>query len=304
MSRQTSFRKWITSLQDTITEALEGEDPGACFYEDHWTREQGGGGRSRVIEKGDIFEKGGVGISTVYGELPKSLKQTFGVAQDWFHASGISLVLHPRSPMIPAVHANFRYFELRNTPDGECADAWFGGGADLTPWYLFSDDARHFHGTWKKICDRYDPELYPVFKKECDRYFFNSHRKEARGIGGIFYDYLRSEDGRTLDFWQEMTVDCGNAFLDAYLPIVQRRKREQWGDKERFFQEVRRGRYAEFNLIHDRGTLFGLKTGGRTESILMSLPPRVRWVYHVPEPEKNSMEAKLLEVLHQPVEWV
>ena len=303
MSIKTSFTKWIHDAQDRICSAFEDADGKARFREDRWARDGGGGGRSRVIEKGDLFEKGGVNVSTVHGELPELIRKRFGVTQGWFYACGISLVVHPQSPMIPTVHANFRYFELYEKEGGDPVDAWFGGGADLTPYYLFAEDARHFHQVYKTVCDRFHPELYPRFKTACDRYFHNEHRGEARGIGGIFFDYLRSEEEQNLAFWHDMTTSCGDAFLSSYLPIVERRRNEPWGDEERYFQELRRGRYVEFNLIHDRGTLFGLKTDGRTESILMSLPPRVRWDYNV-QPLPGTREAELLDVLRNPRDWV
>ncbi len=303
MSIKTSFTKWIHEAQDRICKALEEADGKARFREDRWDRDGGGGGRSRVIENGGLFEKGGVNVSTVHGELPDVIRKRFGVAQGWFYACGISLVLHPESPMIPTVHANYRFFELYENEGGDPVDAWFGGGADLTPYYLFDEDARHFHQIYKTTCDRFHPELYARFKKACDSYFHNGHRGEARGVGGIFFDYLRSDEQQNLEFWHEMTTGCGDAFLSSYLPIVERRKTEPWGEAERYFQELRRGRYVEFNLIHDRGTLFGLKTGGRTESILMSLPPRVRWDYDT-LPAPGTREAELQEVLRSPRDWV
>ena len=303
MSIKTSFTRWIHDIQDQICKALETLDGKAVFREDNWERDEGGGGCSRVMEKGDVFEKGGVNTSAVHGELPELIRKRFGVTQGWFYACGISLVLHPESPMIPTVHANYRYFELYDERNGDPVDAWFGGGADLTPCYLFDEDAGHFHQIYKTVCDRFHPELYPRFKKACDRYFYNEHRGEARGIGGIFFDYLRSVREQNLQFWHDMTTSCGDAFLSSYLPVVERRKNEPWGDDERYFQELRRGRYVEFNLIHDRGTLFGLKTGGRIESILMSLPPRVRWDYNV-QHAGGSREARLLDVLKKPRDWV
>ena len=302
ISIKDAFTQWIGDVQDRICSALESADGQAQFHEDTWSREGGGGGRSRIIEKGNIFEKGGVNTSRVHGVLPDPVRKQFGVDQGWFYACGVSLVLHPESPMIPTVHANYRYFELYETEDGDTVDAWFGGGADLTPWYLYEEDAAHFHQVYKEVCGQYHPELYPRFKKACDRYFYNGHRGETRGVGGIFFDYLRAEKQQNLSFWHKLTTACGDAFLSSYLPLVERRKTEPWGASERYFQELRRGRYVEFNLIHDRGTLFGLKTGGRTESILMSLPPRVRWDYNA-VPESGTREAALLDVLKNPREW-
>ena len=303
-SIKKEFSAYIQNLQNEICSSLEEIDGKSFFREDDWDRDGGGGGKTRVIEKGDIFEKGGVNISTVHGELPESIKKHFNVEDGWFWAGGISLVVHPKSPMIPTVHANFRYFELYDDEEMiHPVDGWFGGGADLTPYYLYQEDARHFHQVFKNVCDKHGEDLYPDFKKQCDEYFYNSHRNEARGIGGLFFDYLRADDKRTLEDWHSFVEDTGKVFLDSYIPIVEKRKDETYGKEERYWQEIRRGRYVEFNLIHDRGTLFGLKTNGRIESILMSLPPEVRWDYDF-NPEEGSREAKLLEVLKKPRKWV
>ncbi len=303
-SIKNRFNTFIRELQDEICDDLEQLDGKARFRHDDWEREGGGGGHTRVIEKGEVFEKGGVNISTVHGELPDLIRKRFEVEQAWFWAGGISLVIHPRSPMVPTVHANFRYFELYE--DGqmnEVRDCWFGGGTDLTPYYLWDEDAVHFHRLLKEACDRHGEELYSRFKKECDEYFYNDHRGEGRGIGGLFFDYLRETEAYSVEDWYEFTTGVGSVFLDAYKPIVERRMDEPYSEEQRYFQEIRRGRYVEFNLIHDRGTLFGLKTGGRTESILMSLPPRVRWDYDF-EIEEGSREAYLLERLRNPIDWV
>ena len=298
------FVTFVYDLQDKICDGLEWYEPEVRFHEDNWERKGGGGGRTRVIEKGDVFEKGGVNCSTVDGELPETIKKRFGVDYGWFFATGVSLVIHPVSPMVPTVHANFRYFELYDDPDGEhIRDAWFGGGADLTPYYLWDDDAVHFHKTLKAACDRHDSEFYPRFKKECDEYFYNSHREEARGVGGLFFDYLRETENHSIHDWHKFVTDVGSVFLDSYLPILEKRKELDYTEEQRYFQEIRRGRYVEFNLIHDRGTLFGLKTGGRIDSILMSLPPRVRWDYHY-DIEEGSREEALMKVLKKPREWV
>lgn len=304
MNIKKEFTKFINSLQDKICLSLEEADGKGEFREDLWERDGGGGGRSRVIEKGAVFEKGGVNVSNVYGELPEPIQKHFDVKEGWFWAGGISLVIHPQSPMIPTAHANFRYFELYDDPAMQNrVDGWFGGGADLTPYYLFEEDAVHFHKTLKKSCDRHHKDFYPKFKKECDDYFFNEHRGEGRGIGGLFFDYCRADDQITLEDWYHFVTDTGNAFIEAYIPIVERRKLDSYTKEQRYWQEIRRGRYVEFNLIHDRGTLFGLKTNGRIESILMSLPPRVRWDYDH-HPEKGSEEEKLIEVLKNPRDWV
>lgn len=298
------FTEFINNLQDEICSALEEMDGKAKFREDQWKRDGGGGGRTRVIEKGDIFEKGGVNISTVHGELPDPIKKHFEVDEGWFWAGGISLVIHPESPMVPTVHANFRYFELYDDEMMENrVDGWFGGGADLTPYYLWEEDAKHFHNVLKNACHKHGNDLYSRFKKQCDDYFINTHRDEARGIGGLFFDYLREDGERSLADWHAFTEDAGSAFLDAYLPIAKRRIDELYTADQKYWQEIRRGRYVEFNLIHDRGTLFGLKTKGRIESIFMSLPPRVRWDYDF-KPTPGSDEEKLLEVLKNPREWV
>lgn len=303
-SIKETFTSYIENLQDEICAALEGLDGRAKFHEDNWDRDGGGGGRTRVIEKGNLFEKGGVNVSTVYGELPAPVKTHFDVEHGWFWAGGISLVIHPKNPMVPTVHANFRYFELY--VDEEMTgrvDGWFGGGADLTPYYLWEEDAAHFHRVLKEACDRHGEDLYPGFKKQCDEYFYNSHRGETRGVGGLFFDYLRADDSRSLADWHAFTEEVGSVFLDAYLPILKDRIQEPYNRAQRYWQEIRRGRYVEFNLIHDRGTLFGLKTGGRTESILMSLPPQVRWDYDY-HPKPGTREAELIGVLKNPREWV
>jgi len=280
----------LRQLQNAITEALERID-GGRFKEDRWERPGGGGGATRVLVQGGVFEKAGVNFSEVHGELGEEMARQLPGDGKTFFATGISLVLHPHSPRVPTTHANFRYIERGPR-------FWFGGGADLTPYYLEEEDARHFHRVWKDVCDRHDPGYYPRFKRWCDEYFFLPHRGEARGIGGIFFDYLEGDAERLFAFWR----DAGEAFLAAYLPIVERRRREPYGEKEREHQLQRRGRYVEFNLLYDRGTAFGLKTGGRVESILMSLPPLVRWPYSA-EPAPDSAEAKLLEVLRKPREW-
>ncbi|MGI9547603.1 MAG: oxygen-dependent coproporphyrinogen oxidase [Flavobacteriaceae bacterium] len=296
------FYKYIQELQDTITSKLEEIDGGAIFKEDLWERPEGGGGRTRVIEEGRVFEKGGVNISAVHGALPKSMQAYFSVGDVDFFACGLSLVLHPENPLVPTVHANWRYFEMYDK-NGRIEDQWFGGGLDLTPYYLFNEDAEHFHRICKRVCDSHDSSFYVDFKAKCDAYFRNSHRDEARGIGGLFFDYLKPSAIRNIDSWFDFVKNSGNSFLEAYVPIVLKRKDSKYTDAQRSWQEIRRGRYVEFNLVHDKGTLFGLRTNGRIESILMSLPPRVQWRYnHQPAP--GSEEEKLVEVLKRPREWV
>jgi coproporphyrinogen III oxidase len=296
------FYDYIQKLQDNITAKLEEVDGKAKFQQDIWERPEGGGGRTRVIENGNVFEKGGVNISKVYGELPKSMQQYFGVEDADFFACGLSLVIHPKSPMVPTVHANWRYFEMYNK-NGDIVDQWFGGGQDLTPYYLFEEDAQHFHQTCKNACDAHNPEFYPTYKKRCDEYFWNAHRNEARGVGGLFFDYCKATETMNMEDWYNYVTEVGDSFLDAYIPIVTKRKEMEYTLEQRDWQEIRRGRYVEFNLVHDKGTLFGLRTNGRIESILMSLPPHVQWRYDH-HPEKGSPEEQLIEVLQHPKNWV
>jgi len=297
-SYKESFTQFIYQLQNDICSALETSDGRALFKEDKWERLGGGGGRTRVITQGDVFEKGGVNISEVYGELPESMMSYLQTPHRNFFACGISLVIHPINPFVPTVHANYRYFELYDN-EQNVVDQWFAGGSDLTPYYLFEEDAIHFHQTQKGVCDHFDSSFYPKYKKACDEYFFNKHRGEARGIGGIFYDDF-AEGGA--EHGLALTRAVGDAFLQAYLPIVQRRLAMPWGERERQHQLYRRGRYVEFNLVWDRGTHFGLQSGGRTESILMSLPPLVRWEYGY-APDTASAEARLADYL-RPRDWL
>ena len=296
------FYKHIENLQDSITSKIEEVDGLEKFEEDIWQRQEGGGGRTRVIENGAIFEKGGVNISAVHGELPEVLRKQFNVDEGTFFACGLSLVLHPINPMIPTVHANWRYFEMYDTT-GKMVTQWFGGGQDLTPYYLFDEDAIHFHTVCKNVCDSYSPDFYSTFKKNCDDYFWNAHREEARGVGGLFFDYLKATNSFTILDRYNFVTAVGASFLESYLPIVKKRKDIPFTISQKDWQEIRRGRYVEFNLVHDRGTLFGLKTNGRIESILMSLPPIVQWKYNH-TPEENTEEARLLSILAKPINWV
>ena len=296
------FYAYIQKLQDTITSKLEEVDGKAKFREDLWKRPEGGGGRTRVIENGNVFEKGGVNISAVHGALPESMQQYFGVKDADFFACGLSLVIHPKSPMVPTVHANWRYFEMYDQ-QGNIVDQWFGGGQDLTPYYLFDEDAAHFHAVCKKACDTHDPSFYETYKQRCDTYFWNTHRNEARGVGGLFFDYCKANGKMDMEAWYNFVTEVGDSFLEAYIPIVTKRKKLEYTPKQRDWQEIRRGRYVEFNLVHDKGTLFGLKTNGRIESILMSLPPQVQWQYDH-HPAKGSAEERLIEVLKNPKDWV
>lgn len=318
-SRQR-VKQFVQTLQDNICQQLEVLDGQAKFREDRWDRPEGGEGRTRVIRDGGVFEQGGVNFSEVWGEsLPPSiLTQRPEAAGYGFYATGTSMVLHPRNPYVPTVHLNYRYFEAGPI-------WWFGGGVDLTPYYPFVEDVVHFHNTIKDACDRHHTEYYPAFKRWCDEYFYLKHRQEARGVGGIFFDYQdqrgnlyagHQTDGEAARYSQQvgpvptdweklfaLVQSCGNSFLPAYLPIAEKRKDTEYGDRERNFQLYRRGRYVEFNLVYDRGTIFGLQTNGRSESILMSLPPAVRWEYAY-QPEPGTPEAGLTEIFLKPQDWV
>jgi coproporphyrinogen III oxidase len=283
--------EFFRGLQDRVCAGLEAADGAARFREDAWDRPGGGGGRTRVIADGAVFEKGGVNFSEVFGELSPEFAKSMPGDGLAFTATGVSLVLHPRSPLVPTVHANFRYLT-------HGSKAWFGGGADLTPYYPFEEDVVHFHRTWKGVCDRHPGVAdYARMKRECDDYFFLKHRGEARGVGGIFFDYHDATEAMFA-----FVREAGDAFLDSYRPIVGRRKGLAYTPEQRFFQEYRRGRYVEFNLVYDRGTVFGLKTDGRTESILMSLPPVVRYVYDY-RPGPGTPEAELTEYWLKPRDW-
>ena len=303
------FYQYILQLQNQITSGLEAVDGVAKFREDIWERPEGGGGRTRVIENGKVFEKGGVNISAVHGKLPEAMQKMFGAGEADFFACGLSLVIHPKSPMVPTVHANWRYFEMYDTStelstgSRKVINSWFGGGQDLTPYYLFEEDGKHFHQTCKTACDKHNSDFYPTFKKQCDDYFWNAHRNEARGIGGLFFDYCKQTEQMSMQNWFNFVSEVGNSFLEAYVPIVEKRKELEYTEAQKTWQEIRRGRYVEFNLVHDKGTLFGLKTNGRIESILMSLPPHVQWVYDH-HPGIGSAEEKLIKVLENPVDWV
>jgi coproporphyrinogen III oxidase len=303
------FYQYIQTLQDQICKGLEDIDGVVKFREDLWDRPEGGGGRTRVIESGAVFEKGGVNISAVHGKLPDSMQKLFNVGEADFFACGLSLVIHPKNPMVPTVHANWRYFEMYDTStelstgSRKVINSWFGGGQDLTPYYLFEEDATHFHQTCKTACDKHNEAFYPKYKKQCDDYFWNAHRNEARGVGGLFFDYLKATEEQSMEDWYNFVTEVGNSFLEAYLPIVEKRKELPYSAEQRTWQEIRRGRYVEFNLVHDKGTLFGLKTNGRIESILMSLPPHVQWHYDH-HPVAGSEEEKVLKVLEKPVDWI
>jgi coproporphyrinogen III oxidase len=299
MSTAQQAREFFTGLQQRIVEGLEKLD-GKHFRRDEWERPEGGGGLSCVLEEGNVLERGGVNYSHVFGGgLPASATAARPeLAGRSFEAMGVSLVLHPRNPYAPTVHLNVRYLEARK--EGAEPVWWFGGGMDLTPYYGFEEDAVHFHQTCKNALQPFGDDFHPRFKKWCDEYFYLKHRREPRGIGGIFYDDLSKPD---FDSCFNLTKSVGNHFLDAYVPILERRKSTPYGERERDFQAYRRGRYVEFNLVWDRGTLFGLQSGGRTESILMSLPPVVKWRYDW-KPEPGSVEDKLYTDFLIGKDWV
>lgn len=303
MTIKENWINFIQDLQDKICVALEQADGKAVFKEDKWERPGGGGGVTRVITDGNVFEKGGVNSSVVFGDVTPAMRTQLKIDGEKWFACGLSIVIHPVNPFVPTIHCNYRMFECYNEDD-EVIDRWFGGGTDLTPYYLFEDDARHFHQTYKQACDKFDTGFYPAFKKDCDNYFVNWHRNgERRGIGGIFYDYQRPDKTKDVNFWVNFSRICGAAFLEAYLPIIEKRKHLNYDEQHKHWQEIRRGRYVEFNLVHDRGTLFGLKSNGRIESILMSLPPTVRFEYDY-KPSPGTEEDRLLQVCLKPMDWL
>ena len=299
-SRLEQVRAWLLELQDRISETFGAEDPAAALAEDTWERIGGGGGRTRVLAGGEVIERGGVNFSHVHGDAlpPAATVHRPELAGRGFQALGVSVVVHPLNPYVPASHCNVRYF-VAEAP-GEAPVWWFGGGFDLTPYYGFESDARDWHRTAAALCGEFGEDVYPRFKDWCDRYFFIEHRGEARGVGGLFFDDL-DEWGFERCF--RFVRGVGQGYLDAYLPIVRRRRATPWTEREREFQLVRRGRYVEFNLVYDRGTLFGLQSGGRAESILMSMPPLVRWRYDW-KPAPGSPEAGLVERFLRPRNWI
>ena len=285
-------------IQDEITSGLEKLDGAGRFQEEIWTREGGGGGRTRVIQHGNILEKGGVNFSEVHGSLPERIKRAFKVDKENFFATGISIVIHPNHPLVPIIHMNIRYFEIdENT-------RWFGGGIDLTPHYVFEDDARFFHNSLKGVCDQFKSDFYSKFKKWADDYFFIKHRNETRGVGGIFYDRLTPETaGISWEQIFEFSKAVGRSFVLIYSELVNRNRLKEFTDTQKQWQYQRRSRYVEFNLVYDAGTKFGLETNGRIESILMSLPPQANWEYNY-QPEKGSEEEKTLGLLRKGIDWV
>jgi coproporphyrinogen III oxidase len=286
---------WFRELQLRICSALENADGKGKFHEDEWKRQEGGGGKSRILVNGSVIEKGGVNFSAVFGKTPDFLKSDSTTANSAFFATGVSVVMHPHSPMVPIIHMNVRYFENDQ-------DAWFGGGIDLTPHYVKEEDAEYFHLQLKQMCDRHHHNFYPEFKKQADDYFFIPHRNETRGIGGIFFDHLRGAKDFPIEKIFEFVKDTGNLFPVVYSEIMARNRNRDFDDSNIEWQRLRRGRYAEFNLVYDKGTKFGLETGGRTESILMSLPPLASWKYDY-HPEPGTYEAKTLQFLKKGIDW-
>ena len=301
MTELSNIKAYFIELQDSICKALEAVDGKAKFKSDHWKRAEGGGGDTRVIQHGEVFEKGGVNFSHVHGKLPEAIKSETRNA-NYFHATGVSIVIHPSNPFVPIIHMNVRYFEMSDSIDGPISDYWFGGGIDLTPAYVIEKDAVFFHQSMKDACNNHDDSYHARFKKWCDEYFYIPHRKEMRGIGGIFFDHLRPDENQSKEALFSFVQSVGNSFAPTYSEIANRNKHSSYTKENKEWQLIRRGRYAEFNLVYDRGTSFGLKTNGRVESILMSLPPKANWLYNH-QPKANSTEGRSLK-LFQPKDWV
>ncbi len=295
MPTKETITDWFKSLQDDICEQLEAVDRMGTFKEDLWQREGGGGGRTRIIN-GRRIEKGGVNFSAVHGTLPEQLAKALEVKEAQFYATGVSIVLHPHNPFMPIIHMNVRYFEMSN------GTWWFGGGIDLTPHYVSEEDARFFHQSLKDVCDKHHGDYYPKFKKWADDYFYVRHRQETRGIGGIFFDKLSDNENFTKQQRFDFVKDVGLAFIPIYYHLLQKNQDKSFDEEHQAWQYARRGRYVEFNLVWDRGTKFGLETNGRTESILMSLPPQANWSYNPPI-LPNSPEAKTLSLLKKGINW-
>jgi coproporphyrinogen III oxidase len=292
------------AIQDEICAALEAVDGKAKFEQELWQREGGGGGRTRVIQDGNILEKGGVNFSAVEGQLPEAIKKGLKIDQDDFFATGVSIVIHPNHPLVPIIHMNIRYFEMPSTGgDGKEPIRWFGGGIDLTPHYVFEDDAKFFHSSLKATCDKFNATFYDRFKKWADDYFFIKHRDETRGIGGIFYDRLNATEDTSWEDIFEFSKALGRSFAPIYTELINRHRNEEFTEQQQQWQYQRRSRYVEFNLVYDAGTKFGLETNGRIESILMSLPPTAKWLYNF-QPQANSEEEKTLSLLKKGINWV
>ncbi len=291
------IQQWFEGLQDDICIAIEKADGDAKFQQDQWSRPEGGGGKTRLIQDGNVLEKGGVNFSAVHGPTPEKILNALGLDNADFFATGVSIVMHPQSPMVPIIHMNVRYFEMSN------GTKWFGGGIDLTPHYVVKEDASWFHQQLKNVCDKHHPSYYPEFKKWADDYFYIKHRKETRGIGGIFFDRLSETEEFSMEDRWEFVKTVGETFAPTYTELISRNKGIGFGENEKAWQYLRRGRYVEFNLVLDKGTKFGLDTDGRTESILMSLPPQANWTYDY-QAAPGSREAETLNLLKKGVDWI
>ena len=296
MLTKDDIQEWFKYLQDHICTQLENEDGKALFKEDIWQRDGGGGGRSRVITNGNVLAKGGVNFSAVYGKTPEKILKALSLPPSDFFATGVSIVLHPVNPWVPIIHMNIRYFEMSE------GTSWFGGGIDVTPHYIIPDDAKFVHTELNELCNKHNPEYYPRFKKWADDYFYLPHRNETRGIGGIFFDRL-GNDSQDKNTYFPFVQDTGMLFPPLYIELIKRNRNKPYGEREVEWQHIRRGRYVEFNLAYDKGTKFGLETNGRTESILMSLPPMAEWQYNF-QPLPNSPEAETLNLLKKDIHWI
>lgn len=300
MSFSTQVKEKFQAIQDSICSAIELEDGRGKFQEDNWNRDGGGGGRTRVLQKGNVIEKGGVNFSAVEGVLPEKISEALGLNSSNFFATGVSIVMHPVSPMVPIIHMNIRYFET--TSDSGEKRSWFGGGIDLTPHYINNQEAGWFHNQLKAVCDKHHSEYYSKFKKWADDYFFIRHRNETRGVGGIFFDRLEANEAFSIEQIFDFVVDVGNSFAPIYTRLMHVNKTLPFGKQEKEWQLLRRGRYVEFNLVYDKGTKFGLDTNGRIESILMSLPLEAGWPYDY-QPEKGSKEEETQRLLKKGIDW-
>ncbi len=296
-------KNFFTNLQDNICAAIENTDGKAKFIQDNWTRKGGGGGRTRVIQDGSVIDKGGVNWSGVEGELPDNIQKALGLDSKYFFATGVSIVMHPVNPMVPIIHMNVRYFETRKNKDAPTIeDSWFGGGIDLTPHYVDNEDATWFHQQLKSVCDKNNSEYYDAHKKWADDYFYIKHRKETRGVGGIFFDRMRADENNSLKDLFKYVQGIGEQFAPIYTALMRKNSKLDYGEKELEWQRIRRGRYVEFNLVYDKGTKFGLDTDGRIESILMSLPRMASWPYDF-QTDKDSKEALTKEKLKKGIDW-
>jgi len=300
MITKEEITTWFKSLQESICTQLENVD-GSKFTRDEWVREKGGGGLTRVLQNGSIIEKGGVAFSAVHGTLPDTIQKALNIPDPNFYATGVSCIMHPVNPFIPIIHMNVRYFETSNTENGK-GTKWFGGGIDLTPHYIDAEDAKIFHRTLQHVCDKHDKAYYPKFKKWADDYFYIPHRAETRGIGGIFFDKLSPQENKPLDQLFDFVKSVGDSFGPIYTHIIIKNRDRKYDEGQKQWQLLRRGRYVEFNLVYDKGTKFGLETDGRTESILMSMPPMAQWNYNF-MPSKMSAEEDTLTLLKKDIDW-